>query len=42
MTEFSVLMPLEGIAPGNGWLGSISFKDYKIIWKIKMSEMKAR
>ena len=39
MTEFSVFMPL-GIAPGNGWLRGASLKDYKIIWKIKMREMK--
>ena len=42
MTEFSVLMPLQGIAPGNTWLGSVSLKDYKIIWKIKMDEIKTK
>ena len=36
MTEFSVLMPLQGIAPGNSWLRGVSLKDYKIIWKIKI------
>ena len=29
MTNFSVLMPLQGITPKNSWLGSISLKDYK-------------
>ena len=42
MTEFSVFMPLQVIAPGNSWLGGISLKDYKIIWEIKMSEMKKK
>ena len=42
MTDFSVFMPLQGITPGNSWLGGISFKDYKIIWKIKMREMKTK
>ena len=40
MTEFSVFMSLQGIAPGNSWLGGVSLKDYKIIWKIKMSKLK--
>ena len=42
MTEFSVFMLLQGIAPGNSWLGGVSLKDYKIIWKIKMREMKTK
>ena len=42
MTEFSVCMPLQGIATGNSWLGDVSLKDYKIIWKIKMREMKTK
>ena len=42
MTEFSLCMPLQGIAPGNGLLGDVSLKDYKIIWKIKMREMKTK
>ena len=42
MTVFSVFMPLQGIVPGNGWLGGISLKDYKIIWKIEMKEMKTK
>ena len=35
MTEISVFMPLQGIAPGNSWVGGVSLKDYEIIWKIK-------
>ena len=42
ITEFSVFMPHEGIAPGNGWLGDVFLKDYKILWKIKMREMKTK
>ena len=42
MTEFSVFMPLQAIAPWICWLGGISLKDYKIIWKIKMGEMKKK
>ena len=42
MKKFSVFMPLQGIAPGKRWLGGVSLKDYKIIWKIKMREMKAK
>ena len=34
LTKFSVFMPFQGIAPGS-WLGGVSLKDYKIIWKIK-------
>ena len=41
MTEFSVFMTLQGIAPGNSWLGGVSLKDYKITWKIKR-EMKTK
>ena len=26
MTEFSVFMPLQGIAPGNNWLGGRLFE----------------
>ena len=40
MTEFSVFMLVQGIAPGNNWLGGVCLKDYKIIRKIKMREMK--
>ena len=35
MTYFAVFMPLQGIAPGNSWLGGVSLKDFKIIWKRK-------
>ena len=42
MTEFSVFMSLQGIAPGNSWTGGVSLKDYKIIWKIKIREMKTK
>ena len=38
MTAFSVFMPPQGIVSGNSWLGGVSSKDYKIIWKIKMRE----
>ena len=31
MTEFSAIMPLQGIAPGNNWLEGISVKDYKVV-----------
>ena len=31
-----------GIAPGNSCLEGVSLKDYKIIWKIKMKEMKTK
>ena len=33
MTGFSVLMPLQGIAPWNRWLGGVSLKDYKLYEK---------
>ena len=42
MTEFSVFMPLQDITPRNVWLGCFSLKDYKIIWKTKMREMKRK
>ena len=42
MAEFSELMPLQSIAPENSWLGEVSLKDYKIMWKIKMREMKTK
>ena len=42
MTEFSVLMLLQGTKPRNSWLRGISLKDYKIIWKIKVREMKTK
>ena len=42
MTEFSMFMPLQGIASGNSWLRGVSVKNYKVIWKIKMREMKTK
>ena len=36
MTEISVFMPLQGIAPENSWIGGVSLKYYKTIWKIKI------
>ena len=42
MTEISVFMPLQGIAPRNSWLEGASLKDYKIIWKIKIREIKKK
>ena len=38
--ESSLLVPLQGIAPENSWLGGAFLKDYKIICKIKMRERK--
>ena len=32
----------QGIAPGNSCLEGVSLKDYKIIWKRKMREMKTK
>ena len=40
MTGFFVLMPLQDIVPGNNCIGGVSLKDYKIIWKTKMGEVK--
>ena len=40
--KFCVFMPLQGIAPENSWLGRVSLKNYKIIWKIKMRNMKRK
>ena len=40
VTEFSVFIALYRIAWGDRWLGCVSLKDYKIIWKIKVREMK--
>ena len=42
MTEFSVFLPLHGIAPGNSWRKGVSMKDCKIIWKTKIREMKTK
>ena len=35
-------MPLKGITPESSWLKGVSLKDYKIIWKINVPEMKAK
>ena len=40
--EFSVFMSLQGVAPGNSWTVGVSLKDYKIIWKTKIREMKTK
>ena len=42
MIEFSVFISCQGVAPGNSWLGGVSLKDYKIIWKIKMRKIKTK
>ena len=33
MTEFSAILSFRGIAPGKSWIGDVSLKDYKTIWK---------
>ena len=38
--ESSLFESLQGIAPENSWPGGAFLKDYKIICKIKMREMK--
>ena len=40
--ELSVFIPLQGIEPGNSWLEGVSLKEYKILWKIKIREMKTK
>ena len=41
--ESFLLVPLQGIAPENSWLGGRLFlKDHKIICQIKMREMKIK
>ena len=40
--ESSLFMVLQGIAPENNWLADAFLKDYKIISKIKMREMKTK
>ena len=35
-------MPLKGITPESSWLKGVSLKDYKIIWKINVREMKTK
>ena len=38
----SLFVSLHGIATENSWLGGTFLKDYKIICKIKMREMKTK
>ena len=38
--RFVSLVPLQGIALENSWLGGTFLKEYKFICKIKMREMK--
>ena len=40
--ESSIFVPLQGIAPENTWLGGAFLKDYKIMSKIKMREIKSK
>ena len=40
--EGSLFVPLQGIAPESSWLGGAFLKDYKIICKIKVWEMKTK
>ena len=40
--ESSLFVPLQGIAPENSWLAGTLLKDYKIISKIKMTQMKTK
>ena len=40
--ESSLFVPLHGIGPDSSWLGSAFLKNYKIIGKIKMREMKTK
>ena len=40
--ESSLFVPLQDIAPENSWLGGAFSKDYKILRKIKMREMKTK
>ena len=39
---FPLMAVLQGIAPGNSRLWGLSLKDYKIVWKAKMREMKTK
>ena len=38
----SLFVPVQGIAPESSWLGGAFQKDYEIICKIKMREMKTK
>ena len=35
-------MSVQGIAPGNSWIRGVSLKNYRIISKIEMKEMKTK
>ena len=39
---FPLMTVLQGIAPANRRLWGLSLKDYKILWKTKMREMKTK
>ena len=41
-SESSLTVPLQGIAPETSWLEGAFLKDYKIICKIKMREIKTK
>ena len=40
--SFKVTPSNDSITPGNSWLGSISSKDYKVIWEIKVRTMETK
>ena len=42
ITEFSVFVPLKGMTPESSWLKGLSLKDYKIIGKINVKEIKIK
>ena len=42
ITELSVFVPLQGIAPESSWLKDVSLNDYEITWKINTREMKTK
>ena len=37
-----MFLPLQGIAPESSWLEGVPLKDYKIIWKTNVTEMKTK
>ena len=41
-TECSLFVPLQDITPESSRLEGVSLKDYKIIWKVSVREMKAK
>ena len=42
MTEFSVFMLLQDIAPESNWLEGVSLNFYKLTWKINVRIMKTK